>query len=43
MKEPTRAEKILSLLAELYADQCNVKIKYNIAKKKEKEEQEGEE
>lgn len=29
MKETT-AEKILSILAELYADQNNVKIKYHI-------------
>lgn len=29
--EGITAEKILSLLAELYADQNNVKIKYHIA------------
>lgn len=39
MKEEPTAEKILSLLMELYADQYNVKIKYNIKKIKEGEEE----
>lgn len=40
MKEEPTAEKILSLLMELYADQYNVKIKYNIKKIEEGEEEE---
>ncbi len=41
MKETT-AEKILSLLAELYADQNNVKIKYHIVKNNENQKEENE-
>ncbi len=35
---PPTAERILSLLADLYADQMGVKVKYQITDSEEKEE-----
>lgn len=35
---PPTAERILSILADLYADQMGVKVKYQIVDREEKEE-----